>query len=367
MKLYKPLKFSISRLALFAIILISIFATFIYATACFAQQVSPQNANGLDFHLNQVKKEMKPLNLSQPPVLSSSARKYLQHYGIYFDDIPQYLGTFQSGSYVLSAHIFVPPKAAATVFLLHGYCDHTGILKNLIRLLVNQGLAVAVYDLPGHGLSGGEACMIDDFNTYVDIFSDFIELCRSSLPQPYHFVGHSTGCAIAFDFMHRISADRFDKVVFIAPLVRSAYWTLSKAQHYLTKPFMETIPRVFFDNTSDPEFNRFIQNDPLQCQEIPLKWIEALFAWNERVENLAAISHPVLILQGSEDTVVDWEFNIVFLQQKNNLARVKWFQNGRHHLLNETEVIREEVLKTIREYFLTNESSHKKSEAEQSD
>ena len=367
MNLYQPPICPIFRPALLVIFLLFIILTFIGTTVCFAQQEPSQSAHELDLHLEQVKKEMKPLNLLQPQVLSSSAQKYLQYYGIYFDDIPQYLGTFQSGTYVLSAHIFHPPEAAATVFLLHGYCDHTGNLKNLIRLLVNQGLAVAVYDLPGHGLSGGEACMIDDFNTYVDIFSDFIDQSASDLPKPYHFAGHSTGCAIAFDYMHRISADRFDKVIFIAPLARSAYWTLSKAHHYVTKPFIDTVPRVFFDNTSDPEFNRFIENDPLQCQAIPLRWIEALFAWNERVEKFTPISHPVLILQGSEDTVVDWEFNIVFLKQKNNLAKVKWFQNGRHHLLNETEDIREEVLKTIGEYFLPNASNLKKSETGQTD
>ena len=354
----KEAKIEDSRRTLCAILVLSIAVSAIYHVPCFAQQPSLQNANGLVYHLNLVKKDMKPLNLSHPSALSSSARKYLQHYGIYFDDIPQYLGTFQSGGYDLSAHIFLPPQATATVFLLHGYCDHSGILKNLIRLLVDQRLAVAVYDLPGHGLSGGQACWIDDFNTYVDIFSDFFELCRPHLPQPYHFAGHSTGCAIAFDFMHHIAADRFDKVVFVAPLVRSAYWTLSKAHHYLAKPFMETIPRVFFDSSSAPEINRFIQNDPLQCREIPMKWVEALYAWNERVEHLTPISHPVLILQGTEDTVVDWEYNIGFLEQKNNLAEVKWFQNGKHHLLNETRAIREEVLETISEYFQSGNESN---------
>ena len=157
--------------------------------------------------------------------------------------------------------------------------------------------------------------------------------------------------------MHRISANRFDKVIFVAPLVRSAYWTLSKAHHYLAKPFMDTVPRVFFDSSSDPEFNRFIQNDPLQCQEIPLRWVEALFAWNESIEQIKPISHPVILLQGRQDTVVDWEFNITFLQQKNNMAQVKWFANGRHHLLNETETIRLEVLKTIGDYLQTGTGS----------
>ena len=155
MNLFQSPIFPILRPALLAIFLLCIVLTFIGASVCFAQQELTQNKHRLDFHLELVKKEMKPLNLSKPQVLSSSAQKYLRYYGIYFDGIPQYLGTFQSGKYVLSAHIFHPHEAAATVFLLHGYCDHTGMLKNLIRLLVNQGLAVAVYDLPGHGLSGG--------------------------------------------------------------------------------------------------------------------------------------------------------------------------------------------------------------------
>jgi alpha-beta hydrolase superfamily lysophospholipase len=345
-----------SRPARTAAIVFCVAVTVIFHTVCVAQQMTSRNAQGILYHLTQVKKEMKPLNLSQPPSLSTSAQKYLQFYEIYFPDIPQYLGTFESRGYDLSAHIFLPSQATATVFLLHGYCDHSGILKNLIRLLVNRRLAVAVYDLPGHGLSGGRACSIDDFTTYVNIFSDFIEICRPHLPQPFHFAGHSTGCAIALEYTHRISVNRFDKVIFVAPLVRSAYWTLSKAHHYLAKPFMDSVPRVFFDSSSDPEFNRFIQNDPLQCQEIPLKWVEALFAWNESIEQIKPISHPVLLLQGRQDTVVDWEFNIAFLQQKNKLARVKWFPNGRHHLLNESQAIRDDVLNTIGEYFqLTSE------------
>jgi alpha-beta hydrolase superfamily lysophospholipase len=347
MKHFFQTKFVDTRLKVFVVFVFYIAANGLFNVACFAQQMQSENAIELEYHLNQAKEEMKPLNLSQPFTLSSSARIYLQHYGIYFEDIPQYLGTFQSGADVLFAHIFLPPEATGTVFVLHGYGDHSGILKHLIGLLIQQRLAVAVYDLPGHGLSNGAPCLIHDFSQYVDIFEDFIGLCQPHLPRPYHFVGHSTGCAIAFDYMHRISSERLDKVIFIAPLVRSAYWKISKAHHYIAKPFVETIPRVFFDSSSDPEFNQFIRNDPLQCQEIPLKWVQALFDWNERVEAYRSISHPVLILQGRRDTVVDWEFNIPFLQKKNSSITVKWFEDGKHHLLNERRAIRSEVLKVV--------------------
>ena len=135
MKNLNLFKFPESRPARTAAIVFCVAVTVIFHTVCVAQQMTSRNAEGIVYHLTQVKKEMKPLNLSQPPSLSTSAQKYLQFYDIYFEDIPQYLGTFESRGYDLSAHIFLPSQATATVFLLHGYCDHSGILKNLIRLL----------------------------------------------------------------------------------------------------------------------------------------------------------------------------------------------------------------------------------------
>ena len=321
-----------------------------------AGETSTAQEDQLAFHLEQTRKGLRPLKLTQAPTMTASAKIYLTFYGISFKGIRHYLGTFNSGSYDLAAHVFLPPDAKATVFLLHGYLDHTGTLKHLIDLCISQNYAVAIYDLPGHGLSSGASCSIDDFSEYVSVFDDFLKICRSRLPGPYYFVGHSTGGAIAIDYLHCVNSKAFDKVIYIAPLVRSAYWKISKAHHYLAKPFIKAVPRVFFHNSSDPQFTRFLKDDPLQCKEIPLKWVEALFAWNKRVEGFRPISRPVLILQGTEDTVVDWEYNIEFLQQKNNLVKVKWFQNGKHHLLNETRVIREEVLKTVMIYFQSNDS-----------
>jgi alpha-beta hydrolase superfamily lysophospholipase len=329
-----------------------------------AAEISAVQEDQLDFHFEQTRKGLRPLKLTEVPTMTASAKIYLTYYGILFKGIRHYLGTFTSGSFDLAAHVFLPSDAKATVFVLHGYLDHTGILKHLIDLCIRQGYAVAVYDLPGHGLSSGASCSIDDFSEYVSVFDDFLKMCRSQLPGPYYFVGHSTGGAIAIDYLHRVNSKAFDKVIYIAPLVRSAYWKISKAHHYLAKPFIETVPRVFFNNSSDPQFNRFLRDDPLQCKKIPLKWVEALFAWNERVEGLRPISQPVLILQGTEDTVVDWEHNIVFLQQKNSLTKVKWFQNGKHHLLNETQVIREQVLKAVRDHFQSNDSEPNVSETE---
>jgi len=343
------LKFFIFRV-LFPVILSVALSGFPSLTSEAAEtSISPEDR--FAFHLEQTQKGLRPLNLTEAPIMTASAKIYLTFYGISFKGIRHYLGTFTSGSYDLAAHIFLPPDAKATVFLLHGYLDHTGNLKHLIDLCIRQRYAVAIYDLPGHGLSSGASCSIDDFSEYVSVFDDFLRMYRTQLPGPYYFVGHSTGSAIAIDYLHRFNSKAFDKVIYIAPLVRSAYWTISRAHHYLAKPFIKTVPRVFFDNSSDPQFNRFLKDDPLQCKEIPLKWIEALFAWNERVEGFRPISRPVLVLQGTDDTVVDWQYNIPFLKRKNASVTVKWFQGARHHLVNESAAIRSEVLDSVRSYL----------------
>jgi lysophospholipase len=69
------------------------------------------------------------------------------------------------------------------------------------------------------------------------------------------------------------------------------------------------------------------------------------------VEGLRPISRQILILQGTNDTVVDWQYNIPFLKQKNAAVTVKWFQGARHHLVNESPAIRSEVLETVRSYL----------------
>jgi alpha-beta hydrolase superfamily lysophospholipase len=316
-----------------------------------AEEQTLQSTGNMPYQFIRLKTEIKPLNLSKAPPVTPDMREYSKYYGLYFKEIRHFMGSFRSGDYILAAQIFIPAKPKATVFILHGYLDHSGIQKHIVRFCLNQGFAAALFDLPGHGLSGGESCSISDFGDYVSIFDDFINLCRPYLPCPYYAICHSLGCAIGFEYLNRRSDRIIKKFIFGAPLVRSAYWTLSKAHHFLAKNLVETVPRLFLHNSSDPEFMHFLKNDPLQCQRIPLRWVQALYAWNERVAAYPKISHPTLILQGTGDNVVDWDFNIPFLKRKNDAVTVKWFENAEHQLFNERLTIRQNVLKAVEIYL----------------
>ncbi|MED5413144.1 MAG: alpha/beta fold hydrolase, partial [Pseudomonadota bacterium] len=59
-------------------------------------------------------------------------------------------------------------KQKGTVFIIHGYFDHTGLYGHLIKHCLQKGLTVISFDLPGHGLSSGDPASIDSFNQYSD-------------------------------------------------------------------------------------------------------------------------------------------------------------------------------------------------------
>ena len=299
--------------------------------------------------IRQVKNEIPPLDLTVKPMPSPATISFFQYYDIYYEHLDHYFGTFRSGEYAIAAHIFTPLKPDGTVFLLHGYFDHTGILKHLIQHCLNRGLAVASFDLPGHGLSSGDRGAIDDFSQYVSALSNFIKICSEHLQQPYYLIGHSLGGAIALEYIFNGNwqGPVFRKVILLAPLIHYSYYQVSRLQYPLLKSFVDHIPRGTPDNSSDPVFMEWLKKDPLQGKQIPVGWLKALYEWNDRMENYRTVSTPLLVIQGTRDSVVDWRYNIKLLEEKCDMLTVKWIENGRHHLLNESRHLREEVLLAI--------------------
>lgn len=308
----------------------------------------------LDAHLAQLSQQLAPLNLRESSVPTPAMREYLRHYRLSFPDLDytQSVGTFQSNGFTLAAQVFRPPQPSGTVFILHGYLDHAGIIAPLIRFGLEQGLAVAMYDLPGHGLSGGPRASIEQFTDYVAVFEDFLALCAPHLPEPYHLFSHSTGSAISLEYLAHAADSPFEKVVFLAPLVRHVYWHAAKITYNVGKLFaIKTVPRRSNDLSSDPDFQALVAGDPLMTERVPTQWVGALYAWEEDIRDLPPQPQPVLIVQGTRDSVVDADHNVPFLQQKFPHATVRWIDDGRHQLVNERRELQQQVFDAISAYL----------------
>ena len=185
------------------------------------------------FDADHLRASLKPLAQWQP--LSDEAKAYQQFYKTDFPhrDVWRGMGRFEVDGYEVVSHCWWPEKVKGTLFLLHGFYDHTGLYRHVIEWALDQDFAVIACDLPGHGLSSGPRASIRDFSEYQDALQAlFAEAASIALPQPWHLCGQSTGGAIVVDHVlnHGEGSPAQGHLILLAPLVRPRAWGLVAAQ-----------------------------------------------------------------------------------------------------------------------------------------
>ncbi len=287
---------------------------------------------------------------SDPP-LNGEMQAFCHYYGIDFDPAicQQQLGSVRVEGFQIAIHRFRPPSTTGTAMLLHGYHDHHGLYGHLIRYLIDRGLTVICFDLPGHGLSSGDRGSISDFCHYQQVFTEIFERTLQSEPGPLHLLGQSTGAAIINQFLLSRRPSLEGRIVLLAPLVRPARWPFVSTAHSLLRPLIKAIPRQFSHNSNDPEFLRFIsEQDTLQGRTITVEWVGAMKRWiSEFIHLPAAEQYAPLIIQGQRDETVDWQYNLTVMQDKFPAAEILMLADARHHLVNETAEIRQRYLQWL--------------------
>ncbi len=307
-----------------------------------------------------LKNSLLPLTEDPGGFPSFKELDFLRHYGAGPLQEQYRMGFFESDGKKLAAYLFFPSgdEVRGTVFLLHGYLDHTLSNTTMIQFLVDSGYAVAGFDLPGHGLSEGESADIGDFSEYSLALRNFLALCRGELapllPGPSSVVAHSTGCSIILEYLEEYE-DSFDRIIFAAPLVYSVGWQFTALGLAIAEPFADSVFRRFGGSTSNRSHEEFVKNyDPLQSHSVPFSWIYAHHNWIERIVDIQEHPGTVLnILQGEEDSVVDYSDNMEFLTEKYPDSRVFYFPDGEHSLFNEPLEIRTQVFDRVLELLET--------------
>jgi len=291
-----------------------------------------------------VRADLEPLDLEQPTAASEAATAYFKAYGLDVPDVTHRFGTFDAGGYRLAAHVFVPEQARGTVIGVHGYYDHAGVWKHVIRRLVADGYAVAFYDQPGHGLSSGARASIGSFDEYLAVLQSFMAICREHLEGPYHVVAHSTGASVVMDYLLNVERPAVDRVVLISPLIRSVAWGISGFGQKLMGKRVDSVPRKFRKNSSDEAFLAFVKADPLHARRVPTTWVSAHRDWVDKIVKDSPTAKPVKIIQGTKDTTVSWKFNVRVIRDKFPNAEISLVEEGGHQLINEVEPLRKQAL-----------------------
>jgi alpha-beta hydrolase superfamily lysophospholipase len=286
---------------------------------------------------------LRPLAAAAP--LSAAEQHYRQFYG-FSDGLAQHsrVGQLQVGGYQIALQAWWPEQPRATLVLLHGYYDHSGLYRHVIEWALGMGFAVLSFDLPGHGLSSGTRASIGDFAEYQTVLQGVLaEAAALQLPQPWHLCGQSTGGAILIDYLLTgAPAADIGETILLAPLVRPRAWAWSQLSYRVMRHFVSEIPRRFSVNSSDADFIDFVHNhDPLQPRSLPTAWVGALSQWVPRIEAAPRSVRSPLIVQGEADMTVAWRHNLEVLQDKFAAPSILRLPEARHHLANELPALRQ--------------------------
>ncbi len=297
---------------------------------------------------------LTPIQQAEPSAYPADALSYFAHYGLDCGqpDVEHLFGSFESTGFTLAAHIYRPCQYTATVVLLHGYLNHSGQFRHLIAHLLQKNLAVAVYDLPGHGLSSGETAVIDSFDQYVRTTQDFITVMRQSLNGPYHLLGFSTGASIVIEMLIDQKIADFDKILLAGPLIHWSAYEQSKGTYKVYKQFTDKIARFHRKNSSDKDYLRFNKTqDYLHAKHLSLRWVKALFDWNDKIETADPCDRKLLVLQGDKDGTVDWQYNLELIAEKFPNAETEIIPGANHELFNEAPKYKQQALAHVEKYF----------------
>ncbi|WP_231759302.1 alpha/beta hydrolase [Microbulbifer elongatus] len=262
------------------------------------------------------------------------------------------IGTFNSAGFELVAQYWRVANPKGTLFICHGYFDHTGIYGSAIRFGLERGYNVVAVDFPGHGLSSGEPVAIDTFMQYREVLEALLSRAREKMPEPWHAMGQSTGGATLLAYLQFSHWQPFDRVMLLAPLVRPANWHLRKWMFYLGRFLLPHPSRGFNINTHDAEFaRRQAHRDPLQSPVMSIRWLGAMVDWLKLFPKSSRNPKSILVVQGTDDKTVDWRYNMGVIGDRFPNSKRVIVRGARHQMINETQPYRQRILAALDEWL----------------
>ena len=263
------------------------------------------------------------------------------------NELSFHCGALEVNQQSIFAAAWEPTQSQGTAIIVHGYLDNLGLFGHLINYLVAQNLTVVCFDLPGLGLSEGESAFIANFADYTAALEAIIDLCQKQFTAPLHGLGQSTGGAILLKHLidNESAGDYpFETLNLLAPLLHPKGWWLNRHLLPFVRPFRKSLKRRYGQSSHDTDFLTFIrQQDIFQPKTMPILWFVAADKWAREFEACSGSNFAVNLIQGTEDTTLDWEYNLKVFQEKLPNLKVKLIEKAYHHMANEAPEIRDQI------------------------
>ena len=244
-------------------------------------------------------------------------------------------------------------ECKAVLLVVHGLAEHCGRYMNVVNHFVPLGYAVYGLDHVGHGKSEGTRVYVERFEDYTDTLKIYFDMVRQEQPdKPIFLVGHSMGGLISAAYLLEHQNELTGAVLSGASVKMSG--DISPVVVFMGKLLSTLAPKAGLmaleaeGVSRDPAVVEAYVNDPLvYTGKMTTRLAAELIKAVQRVNNEAAkITLPILIVQGSEDKLVDPAGAKLLYDTVSSVDKtLKVYEGFYHEVFNEPE--HEQVLDDV--------------------
>ena len=230
-----------------------------------------------------------------------------------WDRPPLFLQGRVNAAPAIAYRVFVPAEPKILAVITFGYFENMKRYREVIERWNARGIAVATYDLRGHGLSEGRRGFISRFTDYTDDLQALLtELDKDDVLRklgPPVLFGHSLGGLIS------IHGALGAKRPLTGLALSSPYLAIAKPVPAIKlipgRILSRFVPTISMpagvrgaDCTRSQEIAEAYEDDPMNFKNANVRWFtESSRAQNEAQERAPEIKIPVLCIQGAADKI----------------------------------------------------------------
>ncbi len=247
--------------------------------------------------------------------------------------------------------------------IVHGALEHSGRHKDLAEFWMGNmtDVAVTVFDLLGHGKSGGPRAFLTHFKNYVDDMLVVADFAYKEIPDDCRkfICCHSLGGLIT---LSRFLDSSFgwpyacDGIMFSSPCVKPKL-LLGPSSEPLVQKLDKLTPRLHLPMifkgsqlTHDTQRANDFDTDPLIPRFITVRMMKEILEATHRIRGLSYYFNlPVLFLIAGDDCLVQPDSTTLFAHGiDKKLATVIQYPKHHHELWNEID--RFEIFATMKKW-----------------
>lgn len=242
----------------------------------------------------------------------------------------------------------------------HGLGEHQERHDHILKLF-SQNFNICLYDLRGHGKSGGERAYVESFQDFVRDLAVVLDHLKVNYSMTkYSLLGHSMGGLITASYLQNTAKSDFypEKVFLSSPAIGAAgmggqLFALAPNLFYKS---LSLLPSVELKGILDLRklshdsrvYEAYIKDELNQLKIHSKLFFELLRTAREVFSRPLRAECPVFCAIGTEDKLVNYPMARKYFSEMEKAVNLKVFEGAYHELHNEVEKWKKPYLNYLR-------------------